>query len=71
MFSGENVQMKFRTLKKILKQNDIMANFGDESLYFVGWNTGFQLLGEGWDCKISSKDIKKYVKEHKFYKWIE
>ena len=48
-----------------------MANFGEESLYFVGKHTGYQILGEGWDYEISSKDLKTYVKEKKFEKWIE
>lgn len=71
--------MKFRTFKKKLKQSELTAHFynKDSITYFQPWNrkkgyfliVGVDYEGEAWDCYISNKDLKKYIKQYKFRKF--
>lgn len=68
--------MKFRNFKKKLKCSELIAHFynKDAITYFHPLNRekgnfliiGVDYDGEAWDCYISNKDLKKYVKQYKF-----
>lgn len=61
--------MKLKTLKKILKKNEINALYEDKAIFFDGKHfriCGTDYDGEAWDSIISVKDLKQYIKEHKF-----
>lgn len=71
--------MKFKTFKKKLKNSELVAYFNnkDSVSYFWPWNRrkgyfvviGTDYDGEAWDCYISIKDLKKYIKRYKFKKF--
>lgn len=61
--------MKLKTLKKILKKNEINALYEDKAIFFDGIH--FRICGtdydeEAWDSIITVKDLKQYIKKHKF-----
>lgn len=62
-------KVKLKTLKKILKKNEINALYEDKAICFDGKDfriCGTDYEGEAWDSIITVKDLKQYIKKHKF-----